>query len=132
MRIGWGTEIIPGRDVAIIAYGSVMLTEAVKAAQELLAKNVSCAVINLPWLNQVDEKWLSTLRKYKIVITTDDHYVDLGQGTLIAAMAAKNRLNLKIVSFGVSSLPECGQNQEVLRYHQFDSTSLVKRIEASL
>ena len=132
LRIGWGTEIIPGRDVAIIAYGSVMLTEAVKAAQELLAKNVSCAVINLPWLNQVDEKWLSTLRKYKIVITTDDHYVDLGQGTLIAAMAAKNRLNLKIVSFGVSSLPECGQNQEVLRYHQFDSTSLAKRIEASL
>ncbi|OGD85209.1 transketolase [Candidatus Curtissbacteria bacterium RIFCSPHIGHO2_01_FULL_41_13] len=132
LKPGRGVEIVKGGNAAIIAYGAVMLTEAVKAAQELLTRGVSVAVINLPWLNRVDEKWLSTLTKYKTIISIDDHYVDLGQGTLIAAMVAKNKLDFKVVSLGITSIPECGQNQEVLRHHQLDSVSLAKRVRRSL
>ena len=132
LKPGRGVEIIKGRDAAIIAYGPVMLTEAVKAAQELSNKGVLLAVINLPWLNHVDKKWLANLRKYKTIITVDDHYVELGQGTLIASLVAKIGLDLKVVSFGITSIPECGQNTEVLSRHRLDYLSLVKRIKASL
>jgi len=132
LRVGWGVEIVEGHNAAIVAYGPVMLTEAVKATRELSAKGISCSVINLPWLNRVNGKWLATLRKHKTIITIDDHYLNLGQGTLIASMIAKDNLGIRVVSLGLASIPQCGQNQEVLKYHELDYLSLAKLIKASL
>ena len=47
------------------------------------------AVINLPWLNRIDEAWVAdTFSRFAAVVTLDNHYVALGQGVMIAAALA--------------------------------------------
>src|SRR3989344_4415400 len=58
---GHGVLLKEGKDAAIVAYGQVMLREAMLAAEILLEDNISLAVINLPWLNVVDREWLQGL-----------------------------------------------------------------------
>ncbi|QQG45455.1 MAG: transketolase [Candidatus Sungiibacteriota bacterium] len=132
LHIGQGVVLRDGKDAAIFAYGPVMLSEAVKAADLLMFKGISAAVINFPWLNRVDEKWfLQHLASFRIIITIDDHYVTLGQGTLLSSAVAKAfTIHPKVVNLGVEEIPVCGQNQEVLEYHKLDAESIAKRIEA--
>lgn len=133
LRPGRGVELVKGSDAAIIAYGPVMLAEAAKASKELSGEGISLAVINLPWLNAVDESWLvKTIYNYRLVITLDDHYLKFGQGSIIVQILATTGVKLPMISLGLSKIPECGLNQEVLKYHGLDSVSLAKRVRRSL
>lgn len=133
LRKGRGVDIVKGFDALLIGYGPVMLAEAVKASKELSGERISLAVINLPWLNAVDESWLvKIISNYSLIVTLDDHYLKFGQGSIIAQIIARTGVKLPMISLGLNSTPECGLNQEVLKYHQLDSTSLAKRIKASL
>lgn len=137
LAVGRGVFIKNGKDTAIISYGPVMLNEAVKAAQNLSERGISSAVINFPWLNRVDAEWLiESFSKYKTIFTLDDHYVEQGQGALIASALAKYfkyfKLPPRVISLGVNEIPVCGQNGEVLKYHNLDSHSLIKTIKEAL
>jgi len=133
LQVGRGIEINPGRDVLIIAYGPVMVSEAVKAARLLASKNISVAVMNFPWLNRVDEEWLfESTRHYRALLTLDDHYLNLGLGTQIRSVLAGYRDYPTIISLGLTDIPACGQNSEVLRYHKLDFESIAKSIETFL
>ena len=52
----------PGADVAIVGYGPMLLTNAWRAADELAAHGISAAVIDLPWLNRIDDEWVTDTR----------------------------------------------------------------------
>lgn len=133
LKKGHGVFLKEGKDIVLITYGPTMLTEAVKAAQILDQRGISLAVINLPWLNKVDFKWLSQeLSQYKTVFTLDDHYVKMGQGQLISAALTKTQNCPRIISMGLEGIPACGQNREVLQYHFLDFHSIIKRIEKNL
>ena len=47
------------RDVALVGYGPLLMTNAWRAADELAAQGVRAAVINLPWLNRIDDAWVA-------------------------------------------------------------------------
>lgn len=133
LKPGFGVELIRGKDAVMIAYGPVMLAEASKASRKLSHDGISLTIVNLPWLNAVDESWLvKIISGCRLVITLDDHYVKFGQGSIIAQILARTGLKLPIISLGLSKIPECGLNQEVLKYHKLDSISLAKRVKASL
>ncbi len=130
---GQGQWISEGKDFVLFAYGPVMLNEAVKAAQLLAEKGISLCVINLPWLNKIDPNWLAqAVAPYPIVFTLDDHYVSLGQGTVIASSLAQHPdeeiRTKRCVLFGLTEIPKCGQNADVLIHHQLDSTHLAQSI----
>lgn len=130
---GRGVKLHDGNDILIFAYGPVMTGEAVKAAKLLSEKGISTAVINFPWLNLVDEKWLAeAARPYKLIVTIDDHYLTLGQGMQIRSALAGTNLNMRVLSLGLSEIPVCGHNGEVLRYHELDSESMAKKISATV
>lgn len=130
LEAGKGTVLVPGTDAVMFAYGPVMLSEAVRAAELLRKKKISLAVINLPWLNRINTAWLSkTVRPFGTVFTLDDHYVSGGQGEKIgAAIARKSGQRPKVVSWGVEEIPACGENRKVLAYHGLDAASLAKRV----
>lgn len=133
LKEGQGTFLTRGKDVAIIAYGTTMLKQAFEAAQKLNQRQISTAVINFPWLNRVDEKWLKNLLKFKLILTLDDHYIDLGQGTMIASAIAKNfSRHPKVISLGLKEIPACGANDEVLKHHHLNSESIVKKVTENL
>ena len=117
--------------VAIVAYGPVMLREAVKAGEDTQAD-----VFNFPWLNWVETRWvLGTLGRYDLVVVIDDHYKLLGLGNILAAVFGANHVphqdsNPEMLLLGLTEIPACGQNDEVLKYHGLNSESIAMRIRA--
>lgn len=134
LKSGQGIKIVDGKDTVLIAYGPTMLTQAYGASELLKGQGISLAVINLPWLNKIDPKWLyQNLKDYRTIFTLDDHYLSFGQGTLIASTIAKTfPKKLKVASFGLVQIPACGQNDEVLKYHGLDAESLAEKISVYL
>jgi transketolase len=122
-----------GTDVVVFAYGPWLLANAWHAAEELAKTGVGVRLVSLPWLNRVDGRWLgNVVGSTRTIITLDNHYVRGGQGEFIAASLASLGLDPTphVRSIGVTRLPECGTNDEVLAYHGLDVAGLVKAIGA--
>jgi transketolase len=88
-------------------------------------------VVNLPWLNRLDEAWLrEVIGPRRAIVTLDNHYIRGGQGEMVAAAIARLALEAspRVISLGVTELPECGTNDEVLAYHGLDVAGLVNRL----
>lgn len=129
---GKGTVLRDGSDVVIFGYGPLLLSEACKAADSL-GDATSVKVVNLPWLNEVDDQWLKeTLGNASRVITLDNHYLSGGQGEFLTArMAEKGFLEGRSVKrLGVTDVPKCGTNPEVLAAHKLDADSIAAVIKS--
>ncbi len=131
LHLGVGTELKPGTDCAIIAYGPVMLAQAYEAADQLESRGLSLAVIDLPWLNRVDADWLAvTLRGKARLYLVEDHYPQLGQSAFVAQALVTHGIAIPTSIYGVDEIPRCGQIQETLAHHRLDAASLIERILA--
>ncbi len=127
LRVGQGVMLRPGTDVALIGYGPVLLTNAWRAADELASHGVSAAVIDLPWLNRIDETWVrQVLGSFGQIVTLDNHYLEFGQGVMVAAALARTGVRAGVTAIGLTEVPACGTNAEVLAYHGLDSASIAR------
>jgi len=96
---------------------------------------VSIRLINLPWLNRIDPGWLrDSVGSCRSVVTLDNHYLHGGQGEMIGAALSELGLepSRRLTRVGVTELPECGTNDEVLAYHRLDIPSLVQTFRGAL
>ena len=133
LEIGRGVMLRSGEDVALVGYGPVLLSNAWRAADELAAEGVRVAVINLPWLNRIDDRWTrDVLGKFPVVVTLDNHYRTLGQGVMIAAALARNGVHAAVRSLGLDDVPVCGTNAEVLARHGLDAPSVVAAVRSCI
>ena len=128
--LGKGFALTGGDDAVLFGYGPVLLPQAWHASKILREQHgFGLRVVNLPWLNRIDDAWLrETLDGVKRVFTLDNHYIAGGQGEMIAARIAEMGLPARVTRFGVTDVPVCGQNDEVLRAHGLDAESLVGKI----
>ena len=131
---GKGWVVREGSDVVVFGYGPWLLTNAWQAAEQLeRAAGVRTRLINLPFLNYVDPGWLrDAIGTTRLVVTLDNHYLHGGQGMMIAAAIAALELepSVAVSSVGVSELPKCGTNDEVLAYHGLDVSSVAGIIQS--
>ena len=130
MTLGRGTVLIPGEEVVVIGYGPVLLPEAWHAVR-LLARShgKQAKLVNLPWLNRVDADWLKqTMGDARCVVTLDNHYITGGQGEMIAAALSAVASTVRWIPLGLTMIPHCGQNAEVLSAHGLDAASLADSI----
>jgi transketolase len=135
LQRGRGIALTQGGDAVLFGYGPVMLAQAYDAAALLRERHgFGLRVVNLPWLNLVDDGWLvREIGDVRQVLTLDDHYVHGGQGELLAARIAELGVAVGPVHrFGVRTIPACGQNDEVLRAHRLDADSLAADILAAV
>ena len=129
LQAGRGAVLRPGTDVVIVGYGPVLLTNAWKAADELAAQGVSAAVIDLPWLNRIDHAWVrETLGRFPTIVTLDNHYLEFVQGVMVAAALARTGVRAAVVSIGITEVPACGANADVLAYHGLDGPSIARTV----
>jgi transketolase len=127
LRVGCGVMLRAGTDVALIGYGPVLMTNAWHAADDLARDGISAAVVDLPWLNRIDDEWVSrTLGSFSSIVTLDNHYVTLGQGVMVAAALARTGLRGEVRSIGLTDIPACGNNAEVLAYHSLDAAGIAR------
>jgi transketolase len=130
---GRGTILREGTDAALIAYGPVMIREALGAAELLGATGISVRVANLPWLNIVEDAWLAELiAAVDRLVLVEDHSPHLGQASYVRAALARLKATVATQVFGVDGIPASGQNAEVLEYHGLSATRLADRIVAFL
>ncbi|PYQ71998.1 MAG: transketolase [Acidobacteria bacterium] len=133
LEVGRGVSLRGGSDVALVGYGPVLMTNAWRAADDLAAGGISAAVIDLPWLNRIDDEWVrSVLGRFPLIVTLDNHYVTLGQGVMIAAALARTGVRADVLSLGLTDVPACGTNAEVLAHHGLDAASIARSCSAGL
>ncbi len=132
---GTGWVVREGTDVVVFAYGPWPLANAWDAAEQLAAEGLSVRLVNLPWLNRIDHAWLrGVVGSCRSVVTIDNHYLQGGQGEMIAAAVAALGLDpaVRVTQVGVAELPECGTNDEVLAYHGLDVPGLVRQLRTAV
>ncbi len=128
---GKGTVLKDGKDAVLFSYGPVMLHEALTAAEMLAAQEFSLKVVNLPWLNRIDDTWLAeTIGDCQTIFSLDNHseYGGLGDLLLNALMSSDGLRDKKLIKFAVEEHPACGTPPEALSYHKLDGKSLADRV----
>jgi transketolase len=119
---GRGTILREGSAAVLFAYGPVMLNEALKAA-EALGDRLN--VVNLPWLNRIDDEWLAeAVEPFEDVLVLEDHAPVGGLGDTVRRLLPGRVVTV----FGVEGWPACGTPTEALAFHQLDGASLAHRI----
>jgi transketolase len=130
-KVGVGAELTEGNNAILFGYGPVLLHEALLAAEYLNKIGFGLKVINMPWLNKIDKKWLADVVKdQKKIFVLEDHSAVGGLGDrLLNALKVNGILdNSEFVNLGLTEYPECGTPWEVLDYHNLDGKSLAQRI----
>jgi transketolase len=134
--VGRGWIVREGSDVVVFGYGPWMLANAFEAAAIVERDSgASVRLVNLPWLNRVDHGWLrEAIGRCRSIVTLDNHYVRGGQGEMLTAAVAELALEPapRVVRVGVTELPVCGSNDEVLAYHGLDVDGLVRAVRQAV
>jgi transketolase len=126
--VGRGTVLHEGSDAVLLAYGPVMLNEALLAAAALRAGGVRLQVVDMPWLNRFDRDWLTeAVAPFAEVFVLEDHAPVGALGD-----ALRRELAGPLTVFGVEGWPACGTPPEALRFHGLDGASLADRIAVAL
>lgn len=87
-EIGTGIVLRRGKNVAIIAAGT-MVSEALKAADQLMEADISCTVVDMHTIKPLDTELLDELfSSHKLIVTVEEHSVIGGLGTAVAEYKA--------------------------------------------
>jgi transketolase len=130
-KLGHGTQLTDGEDALMFAYGPVMLHEALLASELLAERGFGLKIINMPWLNRVDNSWLAeTLKPYLTIFILEDHHPAGGLMDNLLTVCAENGLlnGRQMIKFAVEGYPACGTPQQALAFHELDGLSLSKRV----
>jgi transketolase len=130
---GRGVTLREGGEAMLVAYGPVMLHEALTAAELLGERGLDIAVVAMPWLDSVDLDWLAgTFSGVSDVLVVEDHAPVGALGdTLRRALPALSDPPVLRVA-GVEGWPACGTPTEALRHHRLDGASLAERVALAL
>lgn len=129
---GQGLKLRDGRNALIFAYGPVMLNEALLASEILSESGYGLEVINMPWLNTVDIKWLEKVTMcHDQIFVIEDHsrYGGLGEFLMFKLTDANLLEHNNFTVFAIDGFPACGSPAEALNFHGLDGQSLAKRIK---
>jgi transketolase len=132
-RQGHGVTLREGKDATIVASGLVMTAEALRAAEHLEKQGIAAGVVAMPWLNRVDEGYITGLAaRAPVLVTLDNHYRVGGQGQFIlTALAAANVQRMpRCLQLGLEACPPSGRNDEVLDAVGLDGVRIAERIRA--
>ena len=111
-----------GKDITILSIG-IMVSESLKAANDLSKKGIEAEVINVSTLKPLDEeKILASIKKTGLVLTAEEHSVVGGLGSAIAELLSE-KMPTKLLRIGIKDLFGTSGKPDELMVH-FKLTSL--------
>jgi transketolase len=134
-ELGQGVTLRDGYDAVAIAYGPIMLSLVMQAAENLeIEFGLSLKVINLPWLNNVDSDWLvEAMGDCDLLFSLDNHYVIGGQGDRLAdELVRLEGRKILLHRLALDEIPCCGSSEEVLERHGMSSGLIGRKIASVL
>ena len=126
IQIGRGIILKEGNDVAIIACG-VMVSEALKAADELSNNGIQASVVDMHTIKPLDTKLIHSLAETcGAIVTAEDHSIIGGLGGAVAEYLSSN-IPTPLERVGVKDrFGESGQADEMLDLMEISSPNITK------
>ena len=135
IEVGKGEIIRDGRDVAILAYGS-MVYPAIEAGKNLEKSGIDAAVVNARFVKPLDsELILSLARSINIFLTIEDAYLAGGFGSAVLELLEQNGLSakIKVVRMGVpDQIVTHGDPKILLAKYGLDADGIYAKVVETL
>lgn len=129
--LGRGAVLAEGGDAVIIGYGPLLLSEAIFAREALKKKGIEIKVINLPWLNNIDRKWLlDSIGDAKVVVNLENHASVGGQSEEV--MHTISGSAVKFYTLGIEGFGLSGDGEEILKHYGIDWPGIARKLEGWL
>lgn len=129
LRIGKAITLREGEDVAIIATG-LLVKDSLDAAEQLEEKGISCSVYNMHTIKPLDTELLEKIyKKYKLIVTVEEHNVVGGLGGAVAEHKAGFCGAPRQVFMGITDeYKKTGSRPFILGQYQLNTEGIVNRI----
>lgn len=131
-ELGKGATLRDGSDVTVIACG-LMVQEALKAAEMLVAEGVSVRVIDMHTIKPLDEELVvKAAEETGAIVTTEEHSVIGGLGAAVCECLAERRPTV-VVRHGVEdSFGRSGSAKKVLEAYGLTAEVLAEKIRRAV
>jgi transketolase len=130
-EIGKAIEVIPGKDVTVIANG-LLLAEAIRAAEALDAEGISVRVLDMHTVKPLDRDAISkAASETGAIVVAEEHLVDAGLGVRVAQVVAETA-PCPMEFIGVTGYAESGQPDELLDKYGLRSSQIVAAVRKAL
>ena len=127
-KFGKNITITKGSDILILSYGSI-LGQVKLSVKSLKENNISAELVNIVSLKPIDKNIIGSLKKFKKIITIEEHTSVGGLGSIIAEKISEYRIKSELLSI---TLPDkfgpTGTYDYLLKIHGLNSESITKRI----
>jgi len=116
-KLGKGIVVKDGKDIALIATGTV-LSKAFAAAKLLEEAGVSVRLIDMHTLKPVDKELiLSAAKEIGKIVTVEEHFIAGGLGSIVAEICSQEcPAQIKMIGIG-DKYASNGPYEELLRQH---------------
>lgn len=127
-EIGKGVELRGGKDCTIIATG-LCVSEALAAAERLLADGIDAQVINIHTIKPLDEELvIAAAKKTGRIFTVEEHSIIGGLGAAVSECLSEC-CPTKLTRIGINDVfGESGPAKELLHKYQLDADGIYARI----
>lgn len=129
-EIGNAVTLKEGKDVTIFATG-IMVSEALKAAEELQRSGIDAEVINIHTIKPIDvDAIVSSARKTGAVVTCEEHNVIGGLGSAVCEVLSEN-FPVPVKRVGVMDMfGESGKPAELLKEYGLTAENIIDAVKA--
>ncbi len=123
-------ELLPviskSSDTVILATGS-MVSTGVEICKTKNYSLYSCPVLSF----NNTSAFINELKKYKNIITIEEHSVHGGFGATISDIISENNLNARLIKFGITEYftKGCGSYEYAIKFHKLDVESIMERLK---
>ncbi len=113
-------------DKMLIVAAGITVFEALKAYEELKAKNISVSIIDLYSVKPLCAQTLivQARKAQKRIITVEDHFIQGGLGEAVCYELRNEDFRIEVLA--VKELSRSGKPQELLAYHRINSTAIIE------
>lgn len=123
-EIGKGIQIGDGEDCAVIATG-VVVSEAIKAMEELKQEGINIRVIDMHTIKPIDKDLvIKCAKETKKIVTIEDHSVTGGLGSSVCEVLSEE-CPTKVIRMGVKdTFGKSGKAEELLKYFKLTANDI--------
>ncbi len=128
-KIGRGIVVRDGKDVTIMAVGSV-LSQSLDAANILAEEGISARVVDMHTIKPIDEELvIKCAKETGAIVTVEEHSVYGGLGSAVAEVLSK-KCPTKMDIIGATEYAESGDYEQLLGKYGYDGKSIAARAKA--
>jgi 1-deoxy-D-xylulose-5-phosphate synthase len=135
LEIGRGEILRDGGDVAIVAYGS-MVMPSLKAAERLAGEGIETTVVNARFAKPLDAGLLLALaRTRRLIVTVEEAYLAGGFGSAVMELLEENGLQdkVRVVRMGIpDTIVTHGDAKLLLAKYGLDTDGIYTRVKESV